>query len=84
MQRAQVISGGVAIGLMVSGIAHALWNFKQRHNLGNHLDSNPRYDDEMILDDDFTQVGLESDELGELDETGRRDERDEIDEAIRD
>ena len=38
LQKAQIISGGVTIGLALSGIIHALWRFKDHHDLGNYLD----------------------------------------------
>ena len=46
MQNAQVISGGVALGLMISGVVHALWRFKPYHDLGNYLDPEGEYQDE--------------------------------------
>ncbi len=48
LQRAQLVSGGVAMGLMVSGILLALWRYQDRHDLGNYLDLNPQ-DQEDIL-----------------------------------
>ena len=38
LQRAQIISGGIALGLMVSGVIQALWRYQDRYNLGNFLD----------------------------------------------
>lgn len=38
LQRAQIISGGIALGLMVSGIIQAVWRYQDRYNLGNYLD----------------------------------------------
>ena len=48
LQRAQMISGGVAIGLMVSGVLLALWRYKDRHDLGNYLDLNQIDQDDLI------------------------------------
>ena len=52
LQRAQVISGGVAVGLMISGVIHALLNFKKRHDVGNYLDSDLQYEDDITPEDD--------------------------------
>ena len=51
LQRAQVISGGIAIGLMMSGVIHALLTFKKRHDVGNYLDSDLQYEDDIDLED---------------------------------
>ena len=48
LQRAQLISGGVAIGLMVSGVILALLRYQDRHDLGNYLDLNQLEQDEYI------------------------------------
>ena len=60
LQRAQVISGGVAVGLMISGVIHALLNFKKRHDVGNYLDSDLQYEDDITSgDDDDPQFRIE-------------------------
>ena len=51
LQRAQVVSGGIAVGLMVSGVIHAVLNYKKRHDVGNYLDSDLQYEDDIDPED---------------------------------
>lgn len=57
LQRAQIISGGIALGLMVSGIIQALWRYQDRYNLGNYLDLDSEaesfQEQEVVTDEDL-------------------------------
>jgi hypothetical protein len=56
LQRAQIVSGGIAVGLMVSGVIHAFVTFKPRHDVGNYLDPNLQYGDDIDSDLDDEQL----------------------------
>jgi hypothetical protein len=55
LQRAQIVSGGIALGLIVGGIIQALWRYKDRHDLGNYLDLNEEDKDESLQEDELVE-----------------------------
>jgi hypothetical protein len=64
LQRAQIVSGGIALGLIVGGIIQALWRYKDRHDLGNYLDLNEEDKDESLQEGDLVEP-LPSDDDGD-------------------
>ena len=65
LQRAQIISGGIALGLMVSGVIQALWRYQDRYNLGNYLDLDSEAESvdeqEAVTEDDLPFVKNQAD-----------------------